>query len=346
MASINGEDLVRMSEMVHDVFTGLSQSTSSLTRYSKTTSVIGRVYIEEGIAAEDIIVPLMGTLTQIYISYVLTALQLNNVIGNYDIVRNAIQRVTTENFVDVQSAIEDSFGDLSIDTEASRVIELDKSVADLAAGSIIEFDFIVGQDEKGRPTTVTVPIHVTLIPASISTKVAQAFMNLSFIPSISRRWTMWRAGEISFFRDLILSRDLVDKYADAVKEDSSNALRDMVSNKNKGVVKWLKGIVSGVPANNAASSVLIFDAKSFEESTKENHINFSNYGDRQQFFNSAMAMMVVVVDTLYETVDIYYNGLQQHTSVSYRMIEKAGKNNKGIDLKEFMGALSKGQPRF
>lgn len=346
MASINGEDLVRMSEMVHDVFSGLSQSASSLTRYSKTTSVVGRVYLEEGIATEDIAVPLMGSLTQIYISYVLTALQLSNVIGRYEVVRTAIQRVATENFVDVATAIEESFGDLSVDTESAKVIDLDKAVADLASGAVIEFDFIVGNDPSGKPATVTVPIHVTLIPASITTKVAQAFMRMSFIPGIGRRWAMWRAGEISLFRDLILSRDLVDKYADEVKEDKTNALRDMITNKNNGVVRYLKGLVSGNPSNNAASSILVFDAKSFEEAVKENHVNFNSYSDRQKFFDSAMAMLVVIVDTLYETVDIYYNGLQQHTNVSYRMIEKAGKNNKGIDIKEFMNALGKGQPRF
>lgn len=348
MASISGEDIVRMSTMIHDVFAGMAQSSASLTRYSKTTSVVGRVYIEEGIASEDIAAPLMGTLTQIYISYVLTALQLNNVIGHYEIVRNAIARVTTEHYVDITSAIEENgLEDLDIDTEATRVIELDKATADLASGSVIEFDFVVGTDQTtGKPATVTVPIHVSLIPAPITTKVAQAFMRLSFLPSMARRWKMWKAGEISFFKDLLFSRDLVHKYADEVREDDSNALRDMMSDKNKGIIRFFKSLVLKNPNNNAASSVLIFDAKTFEESSKENHIDFSNYDDRQQFFGKSMAMLVVVVDTLYESVDIYYNGLKQHTSVSFRMIEKAGKNNKGIDLKEFMNAVAKGQPKF
>jgi len=347
MASINGEDIVRMSEMVHDVFTGMSQAAPSLTSYSKTTSVVGRVYVEEGVASEDIAVPLMGTLTQIYISYVLTALQLNSIVSQYDIVRNAIQRVTTEHFVDIESVLEErGFDDISVDTEATRVIEIDKAVADLASGSLIEFDFHVSTDEKGKPVTVTVPIHVSLIPSSVTSKVAKAFLRLSFLPSLSQRWKMWKAGEISFWRDLVFSSDQIKQYADEVREDDTNALRDIFSTKNKSVWRFLKGLVTGKPNNNAASSVLIFDAKTFEEGAKENQVNFKSYDDRQRFFNRAMAMLVVIVDPLYETVDIYYNGLQQYTSVSYRMIEKAGKNNKGIDLKEFMGALAKGQPKF
>lgn len=347
MASISGEDIVRMSEMVQDVFASIQQSSMSLTRYSKTTSVIGRVYIEEGVASEDIAAPLMGTLTQIYISYVLTALQLNNVVGNYEIVRNAIQRVTTESWIDIESAIEErGFDNVSVDTEATRVVEIDKAVENLASGSVIEFDFVVGTGNDDKPQTVTVPIHISLIPASITSKVAKAFMRLSFIPSLSRRWKMWKAGEISLIRDLFLSKDLVAKYADEVKEDDTNALRDMMSNKNNAVIRFFKGLVSGQPNNNAASSVLIFGAKSFDEASRENKVDFSTYKDRQRFFLSSMAMLIVVVDTMYETVEIYYNGLQQHTSVSFRMIEKAGKNNKGIDLKEFMGALAKGQPKF
>lgn len=346
MASINAEDLVRMSDMVADVFNVLASASGSLTRYSKTTAVVSRVYIEEGVANEDIAAPLMGTLTQIYISYVLTALQLNNVIGNYEVVRSAVQRVATENYVDVEEAISEDFGNLNIDTEGSKILELDKATADLASGTVIEFDFIVGQTDKGQPTTVTVPIHVSLIPAAVTTKVAKAFMDLSFIPSLSRRWKMWKAGEISLFKDFIFAKDLVAKYRSALKEDSTNALRDMMDSKNKGWMRMIKGIITRTPNNNAASSILVFDAKTFEEACKEAHINFATYKDRQKFFSTAMAMLVVVVDTMYDTVDIYYNGLEQHSSVPYRIIEKAGKGNQGVDLKEFMSSLSKGTPKF
>lgn len=348
MASINGEDIVKMSTMIYDLFAGMSQASMSLTRYSKTTSVVGRVYIEDSVASEDIATPLMGTLTQIYIGYVMSALQLNNVIGHYEIVRNAVARVTTESYIDIANSIEERGFDnsISVDMEGTRVIELDKAVQDLASGSLIEFDMVVSTDDNGRPVTVTVPIHISLIPTAITSQVATDFMDLNFTPSLSQRWKMWKAGEISLFKDLIGGRDYVDKYVDAVKSDNTNVLRDMISTKNKGIMTFIKSIFAKNPNNNAASSVLIFDAKTFENASKENQMDFSRFDDRQRFFGQSMAMMIVVVDTLYETIDIYYNGLTQYTSTNYRMIEKAGKNNKGVDIKEFMDAVAKGQPKF
>ncbi len=133
--SVKAENIVKLAEMLGDVLSGNPDQANSLTRYSKTTSVVSRVYIEDSIVSEDIAAPLMSTLNQIYISYVLTALQLNNLISNYSVVRSALQRVATEGFVDVLEQVEECFGldNAEVSTEA-KAIELEKSVAHLAIG--------------------------------------------------------------------------------------------------------------------------------------------------------------------------------------------------------------------
>lgn len=344
--STTGENIAKIAEMLSDVLSGDLSSAGSLTRYSKTTSVVSRVYIEEDLVQEDIMVPLMNVLNQIYISYVMTALQLHNVIANYAVVRQAIQRVSTEGFVDVLDQIEDKFGEEDPALEAIKPIDIEKNVAHLATGRVIEFDFIVGKDDDKKPITVTVPIHVTLVPNQITSAVAEAFLSLNFTPTMSQRWKQVKAGEISLLRDFMLSRDLVDKYAKAIKEDDTNALKDMMSSKNAARRKQMLNAASGRVSNNIASSLLVFNKRGFDKAAHDANLNFKVYQDRQKFFEAALAMLVIVVDPMYESVDIYYNGLQQYSTLTNRMIESAGSKSNGVDMKELMGALAKGAPKF
>ena len=341
------DEAVQMASMLNDVFNNSPENSDSLTGYSKTTAVVSRTYIEESIRDEDIMQPLMQTINQIYLGYVLTALQLNNVIDNYSVVRNAIRRVATESFVDMESFIADNFGEETDVSMEAEVLDMDKKVSHLAAGKVIEFDFIVSTDDKGKPVTVKVPIHVSLVPNAITPSVAQAFLERNFTPSASVRLKKWKAGEISFFRDLIMSRDLTDKYVKAIREDKTNVLKDMVGHNNKGKRKNILASLDK-PKNNIASSILVIDKRTLDTASHESNFDFKNYKDRQRFFDDSLSIMCVVVDSLYDNIDIYYNSLQQHSSFSFRDMEKSGAGSTGgIDMKMLMNTLSKGQaPRF
>jgi hypothetical protein len=344
-----------IANMISDVFTRLDgggDASTSMTKYSKTTAVVSRVYIEDSVAAEDIAVPLMAALNNIYIGYTLTTLQLANVVGSYSVVRNAISRVATESFSPAKDIIEAEFGRTivkkSVPAMEAEVIEIDKRVTALAAGKVINFDFIVGQDKDGKPMTVEVPIHVNLMPTAVTQSVAEAFLSMNFEPSFTQRWAMYKAGELSLFKDILLGRDLVDKFSKAIKEDNSNVLKDMMNTKNEARGRQIKSVLTGRPNNNIASSIIIFDKKTFDAVAHTNNFDFTKYTDRQRFFDASLAMLAVVVDSNFNTVDIYYNGLQQSSSMSFRMIEKSGATkDSGVDIKTLMQTLSKGNaPKF
>ena len=56
--------------------------TPSLTAYTAKSNVISRVYLDQSVAADDICIPLLGTLNQLYCCYVISALNLDSyVIG-------------------------------------------------------------------------------------------------------------------------------------------------------------------------------------------------------------------------------------------------------------------------
>jgi len=373
-------DIGNLFDMIDGVYSHVqNMQNNSLTRYSKTTSVVSRVYIEDNLVDEDIMVPLMGTLNQTYIGFVLCALQLNNVIGQYSVVRDAIARVATESMDGHLGAIADfgSMDEIAPSNEAV-VLEIDKRVQHLATGKIIEFDFLIGdiversttvgnadapkkdrditrfKSTKEVPTTITVPIHVSLLPNVVSSSVADAFLSLNFEESFSRRWTKWRAGEISLFGDLLFSFDLVKKFKRALNDDKGNALASMLSEKNRNRMRQYKSIISAIKHkntdsmhNNIASSMIVFDKRTFDRAVIDSDLDFSKVRDRQRFFNAALAMIVCVVDQMHEIVTIYFNGMDQYSEASYRLIKTAGSGKDGVNITDLMDSIAKGNaPRF
>ena len=352
---MNIKDFQKVSETISDVFNNTGANSTNMIGFNKIASVVSYAYVEEDVANEDILEKLLAYVNQIYIGYVLTTLGLANVIDNYSVVRTILERVSTEefkqssNFQIAVEAIEQNFGSLSnisISTEAD-VQELDKKIGALAHSKVIEFEFIVGTPKPdGKPTTVKVPINVSIIPGAISRAVATAFLNLNFETNFSTRFAKWRAGEISLFSDLILSRDIINNMASAMKEDHSNVLKTMFDAKNSARSQILKKAY-GVTKNNIASSIMIFDKRTFESSIGEASVDFNEFNDRQKFFDSSLALLVCVVDLNYKIIDIYYNGLKQHSSIPFRIIEKAGGSKDSFDIKTLMATLAKGNaPKF
>ena len=343
-----------LAKMIYEIYStyNASENADSLTKYSKSSSVVSQVYVESRLVEEDIMVPLLSVLNQIYTGYVLTALQMNNLVHNYRVVRDTLASVTTEAFTDIFDEIDSVFSldtPVSISIEASSVVELEKKMNHLAAGKIVEFDFIVGNDNSDKPITVTVPIHISLLPREVTSVVADAFLTLNFAQSIERRWAKVKAGEIRLFRDFLLSRDLISKYAKAIYQDDSNALKTMFDQKNKSRMKQFDKMTrgKGIGSNNIASSMLIFEKKTFEKAAHEGGFDFTRPTDREKFFNASLAMIVVVVDTMYDSIDMYYNGLDKSSTFSYRVIEKSGAAKDGVDMKLLMTTLAKGSaPKF
>jgi len=347
-----------ITDMIYDVFFNKNgDSVKSLSELSKKTMVSSMTYIEDTLIQDDIMVPLMGTINQIYLSYVLTALHIYNSVDRYTVVSNIIGRLSNEDLAvtsitDIVNMIENEFGKVNISTEAYENVKgltLEDAVKHLAVGRLIEFDFkIDGVDKDNKPstTTTTIPILVQLRPILMASQVASAIIALNFPSKLRKRWKLVKAGEISFFKDFICAKDIVEKHDQALRKDTGNVLSKFYSKKNKSQGKYIDSIVSGKNRNNLASSILVFNKDTFETATTAAGLNFNKVSDRNRFFNEAYAIMVVVVDQMYDMVDIYYNGIDSTSELPYSAIKQAGSKS-GVDLKELMTAISKGSaPKF
>lgn len=104
-----------LTELVKMVKGIQRQAAKSLSQYTKDANIIGRVYMEEKVARDEIAVPLMGVLNQLYVSYILTALNLDRMISSGKTVRESIGVVASEGYPQVANLIESAFGKENLD---------------------------------------------------------------------------------------------------------------------------------------------------------------------------------------------------------------------------------------
>jgi hypothetical protein len=384
----------------------------SLTGISKQVQVSSMAYIEDSLVNTEIAVPLMGTLNQIYLGYVLTALNIYNSIGRSKTLREVVGRVANEDIslhISEENLIDQHFGKANVSTEghdAAKIYNIEDAVKHLATGRLIEFEFNLnsiqmsefgggGKDttvatdvsdnsrdtrfekdtdangnvirgdnmheaggtlkEKGDTTKTTikslpgvvkVPLYVSVKPVLLPESVAKAIFKLNFPMSLKRRWMQVKTREISFFKDFLLSLDLINLHKKALRADKNNVLSRFYNDKAKKDRMRIKSAIFGNQKNNLASSMIIISKETFDTVAKEAKLNFANPNDRQKFFNESYSMMLVVVDEMYEMCDIYYNGITQPSEMPYKAI-KQGNTKSGVDMTEIMKTIAKGSaPRF
>lgn len=337
--------------MLVSVFNLDGNHATSLTTVAKKTLVGSNVYVENDLVQEDILVPLMGVVSQIYVGYVLTALEIYQSVDRYTTISESVGRVTTEamkipTLCDPVSELAAEFG-TSVGTEALRDSkfsnEIDDNVKHLASGRLIEFEFCVDEHEK----PVIVPINVQLYPVSMPSDVAEALVQFNYPERFWRRAAKAATREIHFFKDFILSMDLVERHRKVIQHDEHNILNEFYKDKITKQTRRVYDIITGRNRNNIANGVVVITSDTFTKINDEASIDLNNYSDRQRFFNEAYCMLMIVVDTNYQVIDMYYNGIHKKSEMPFRAIKQAGSSKSGIDITELMNTIAKGAaPKF
>lgn len=368
----SGFETQDMPGMLNSLFNLDGDHGNALTTVVKKTLIGSNVYIEDALNKEDdTMVPLMSVLCQVYVGYILTALQIYQSVDRYRTISETIGRVATESLevpgledVDPQAILRAAFGDeeVAAGLEAARDSkmrnDIDEAVKHLAAGRLIEFDFHVARGENAgevNPTgvehkgsgIVTVPMYVQLYPTAMPSEVAKALVQFNYPERFWRRLAKAMSREIRFFRDFVLAMDLVERHNQILKQDRNNVLSDFYKDKITKQSKRVMDVLTGRNRNNIANSMLVISADTFKQINDESSIDLRNYADRQRFFNEAYAMILVVVDTNYNIIEMYYNGIPKKSEMPFRAVKQAGSTKSGIDIEELMQTIAKGAaPKF
>lgn len=342
---------------------GRDRSITSLSEYTKKTMIMSRAYIEDSIAREDGITPIMKFVNQMLGGFVFAAVGLNGLISEGRTVRDMAQMISTEDFHDFVSTIKEKFGDKNVEVRAAleanegddkekeedekksagvKEVKLD---AQLFTGRLVEVKIA-----NGKGGHANLYFYVQIMPYVTPSSVMEQFVTANYKPDVLSRWAKFKAGEIKFWKDFVFECDLVAKRRKALKADKEGILREIEDRKQAQVSKAIASKSFLFKQNhNSASSIIVVSRRTLDRLMKDNGLDYRREDTRQKIMDATMSLMLVVYDPNYNTVDLYMNGISNAGNYSIDQLKEAtGKGSKdAVDLKTLMTIIGSGNvPRF
>ena len=362
----DGKDAVgKLSEVMSVIDDLKDRSVTALTAYAKKTLISSRVYVEDELANEDITPKIMKMLNSMYSGFIMCVAGLNSVSKDCVVANQMRAAIGTEAFMsfkdiaekfgDPTPALEDNNqknddkngdgeGDKNKNAQPGKVDfssqekDLKAESARLFCGHLLELKIPTGDG-----TTVPLYFYVQLLPQVIPNLVMQEFMRGNASPDRALRWAMYKAGEISFWKDFVFECDRVAKRKKALKVDKDGFLREMEDRRSAALKKKIWQMKDkAMRRRNLCNSIILCTKRSIDTVCKDVGINLKSYSQRDEFLNDMMAMMLCVVDTNYGTVDLYMNGIEGRGEYTSKMIEGATKSKDALDVKDIISLVSAG----
>lgn len=356
----------------------------SLPSFTKSTHISSTVYIQNSCVQEEILTDVLQCAQQLYISWILAAVNLNAVIGSTRTkVKDALKVVATEELTntlnqvhidtkDILSSLE-HFGmftttqtsttttttsnkntGLTVTGNNKEIIKSVNTTTSLPVSRVIELKLAL----DGQHTYI-VNALVNLYPQLVPDNVLHEYVRLGHKASLAERWFKVRTGEYKFWKDFIFEIGDAERRSKAMKQDSTGLLKGMIEREQSGFSKIIRNIfnsISGFAYNdpkrtannskNIANSVLVFNKPDFDRWTKEISLNFNIERDRNAFMAKTMSMMVIVIDSDFQMVEMYYHGIRNKGEFTFKQIQSQSKSEK-YDLAYLMKAFSTvNSPKF
>jgi len=215
----------------------------------------------------------------------------------------------------------------------------------IPSGKLLEITLV---NPENPNASVTLNLMIQLAPYIVPQQISVEFLVKDAIPTMYQRFLMWKTGEISFWRDFVAMGDVVDRRNRLRRMDPTGVI-DSVLNKQAKSRQRVFGNINrdkAEKARNIANSVLIFNRETVQRAKADFGFDLSNSSAREKYFATSFAMIIVVVDPLYNQVTFYYNGLDDTATFSFDQMAPPSKGG-GLDLVSVMNALNQGRaPRF
>jgi hypothetical protein len=221
----------------------------------------------------------------------------------------------------------------------------DGALKDIREASNLSVGKIVNVELKNAGQTYQVPVAIRLVVNTIpSAKLVHILsLNAYQLHSASERWHGYKAGRLSFVKDLILCRDLIDEHRRSLMSSSDSVYHNVIKREQKSL---MAAFISGVPSVASASNMVVTTTNSIEELEQTMPGKFSDFKWRQEVFQRTSLMIVAVIDKEWSRVTFYHRGLPDATEVSFRDLKVSSKGN-GPDVSDILKAYTLGQaPRL
>lgn len=194
----------------------------------------------------------------------------------------------------------------------------------LAVGKEINVSF--KKDDKELKVPVLIRISFAPLTNAAVTKIMTA---QSEDVTLSERWHKWMSGRISFWRDLVMARDLIAEHKRNLIQDKDGIYKDSMTRARQN---RQAGFVTQNPSLATASNVYVIDTNVARDVERILGGSLTSPRVRDKVFNATYAMLIAVIDPTYERVVIYHRGLAYSTNVSIKDLQASKKGPDIMDI--------------
>ena len=339
---------------------GSHLKTSSLVSATSVARVEPIVIVDKDCLFLEYLPDILQSTQSIFVGYWLQALSLITNVGDVNVGRvldklNPNRKVDTNGFLNtivsagigkesltyasesmkykLPTIAMEAKGDKSGKDGAIAKVDNVAELANLSIGKLINVTIKNNGQEAVIPISFRLMVN-TLPPASCVQLLSQGSVDLSF----SERWFKWRAGRISFIKDLVFCQDLIREQKRTLMTDKDGVYSEIAKRaKNSKLASFF----SKNPSLAEASNIVVISEETAMQLRVKHNLNLDNFKDRQKIFDKTYAMILVVIDRNYERVNMYHYGISTSTSVGLRDIKVANKGS-GPNIMEVLAAFKGG----
>lgn len=224
--------------------------------------------------------------------------------------------------------------DVCVDKKATETL---KENVNLSVGKMIRVELKEGKE------TSSMHIAIRLMAKDISSNDLVGFFTYRnhFDMNLRERWTGVQSGRLSFVKDFILCRDLIDASRNAQIKDKSGVLSQIQARANNNTAL---GLFSRSPSLATASNLAIVSTDTIAKAELQMGGKFSNFKVRQELFKNTQLMIIAVIDKGWERVTFYHHGMEEIIEVSALDLKQGGAKKEGSEIVDLMKAFMSGKP--
>jgi hypothetical protein len=221
--------------------------------------------------------------------------------------------------------------------EAISKADIGRTMTELANLSVGKsYEIQISDGKRSLPVQVNIRLIASVLPGP---DLIHILATGSEDNSFKERWHGWKSGRLSFWKDLVLCNDLVDKHRSDLLKDPSGTLgnigRTNLNNK-------LSTLVSGSPTIASSTNMVVITKDTAEQLELQLEGKLAKFDIRQRMFKQTSLMMMAVVDEVdYNNVTFYHRNIAMPTTVRIKDL-KASNKGSGPDIGDILKALMGG----
>lgn len=240
---------------------------------------------------------------------------------------------------DLNAGLHAGIGHLNVRSASTiKADDLNESLSknvNLSVGRIYDVELSNGDAKKVIP--VSFRLISTVLPSNV---MAHILGDGSHSNSAKETWHDWRGkgGTFKgFWSDVVLAKELVSEHRKALMADSSGTYQTILDRRRNNFYSSL--LTKDPSLNNAANLIVISKETAKDLESKIGRLD--DYRTRQRVFDSSYAMVIVVMDSAWNRVTYYHNGIKLPTTLSFAELKGANKGQ-GIDVEQILKAYQFG----